>query len=95
MTSLGRRLKRIEAVLRLGSDANGEMTRLALGCVSDGDLDFFQDIVEYGKQANQGSEREAITVTMYTRAFEQAVQIAGYATIREFERRCGTCGKWY
>jgi hypothetical protein len=41
MTALRRRLRRIEAALRPGSDANSEMTQAALGCLSDEDLDVF------------------------------------------------------
>lgn len=93
MTSLARRLKRIEAVLRPvsrpRSDPNREMTRLALGCLSDEDLAAFQDILDQEKQPSQWTERESSAVAAYTRVFEQAVQSVGYATADEFERSCG------
>ena len=89
MTSLARRLRRIEAILRPaphGSDRASAMRQLALERLSDEDLEVFHGRVDYGKQADQWSEHEASAVTAYASAFEQEVRKAGYATVREFER---------
>ena len=79
MTSLAGRLRRIEAILRPaphGSDLASAMRQLALERLSDEDLEVFHGIVEYGKQADQWTEREASAMTAYACAFEQAVRKA-------------------
>jgi hypothetical protein len=93
MTSLGRRLQRIEAALRpvlaLGSERNSAMQELALQHLSGEELGALRDIVEQRKQPGQYTERESEAVKAITRAFEQEVQKAGYATVREFQQSCG------
>ena len=93
MTSLGRRLQRIEAVSRaaltLGAERHAAMKSLALEHLLSADLDALEDIVGQGAQANQWTQREAGAVKALTAAFEQEVQKAGYATIRKFQRSCG------
>jgi hypothetical protein len=92
-TSLGRRLKRLETTLRsvseLGAERNSAMQSLALQHLSDDDLAAVQDIVEQGKQPAQYTARESEAVKALTSAFELEVQKAGYASVREFQRRCG------
>jgi hypothetical protein len=93
MTSLGRRLKRLEAALpavsKLGAERNSAMQRLAFQHLSADDFDAVHDIVEQGKQPAQYTERESEAVKALTSAFELEVRKAGYATIREFQRSCG------
>jgi len=93
MTCLGRRLKRLEAVLRaastLGAERHAAMKSLALEHLSSEDLDALEDILEQRAQANQWTQREAGAVKVLTTAFEQEVRKAGYATIRKFQRSCG------
>jgi hypothetical protein len=93
MTSLGRRLQRIEAVSRavstLGAERHAAVKSLALEHLSSEDLDALKDILEQGEQANQRTQREAGAVKTLTTAFEQEVQKAGYATVREFHRSWG------
>jgi len=83
MTSLGRRLNRIEAVLwptsRRGSDLSSKMQSLALERLSDEDLGALEDILEQGKQERQWNERESKAVKALRSAFEQAARQAGYA----------------
>jgi hypothetical protein len=93
MTSLGRRLKRIEAAfqpnLKLGAERHSAMQRLALRHLSREDLLALRGIVEQGKQPQQYTDRESETVKVLTRAFETEVRKAGYATAREFNWSCG------
>jgi vacuolar-type H+-ATPase subunit H len=92
MTSLGRRLQRIEAASRaastLGAERHAAMKSLALEHLSSEDLDALEDILEQGTQANQWTEREAGAVKAFT-TFEQEVRKAGYATVGELQRSCG------
>jgi hypothetical protein len=94
MTSLGRRLQRIEAIIRSvtkpGSDPNRAMQRLALARLSTEDLLVLRDIVDQGKQEREWMEIESNAVKALACAFEQEVQGAGYGSIREFQRSCGT-----
>jgi hypothetical protein len=76
MTTLDRRLRRIEAALRPNSNASSEMTQATLGCLSDEDLDVLHGIVERGMPADQWTEHEASAVTAYIRAFE-GVSVSG------------------
>ena len=93
MTAIRRRLQRIEAVSRaaltLGAERHAAVKSLALEHLSSEDLDALEDIVEQGTQANQWTEREAGAVKALTTAFEQEIQRAGYATVREFQLSCG------
>jgi hypothetical protein len=92
-TSLGRRLKRIEAAfqpnLALGAERNSAMQSLALQHLSDDDLAAVQDIVEQGKQPAQYTARESEAVKAFASAFGLEVHKAGYATVREFQQSCG------
>lgn len=94
MTSLGRRLQRIEAILRPvskpASDPNSAMQRLALARLPTEDLRVLCDIADHGKQEGDWTEIESNAVKALVAAFEQKVQGAGYGTIREFQRSCGT-----
>ena len=96
ITSLGRRLKRIEAALpaisKLGVERNDAMTDLATQRLSREDLVAIRGIVLRGAQGHPlepYTERESEALKAFTSAFEQEVQKAGYATIREFQRSCG------
>ena len=96
MTSLGRRLKRIEAALqaisKLGAQRNNDMMDLAWQRLSREDLLAVRGIALRGAQGHQlapYTERESEALKALTSAFEQEVQKAGYATIREFQRSCG------
>jgi hypothetical protein len=93
MTSLGRRLQRIEAIIRPvtkpGSDPNSAMQRLALARLSTEDLRVLCDIADHGKEEGDWTEIESNAVKALACAFEREVQGAGYGTIREFQRSCG------
>lgn len=93
MTSLGRRLQRLEATLRPaltpGPDPNSAMQRLALRRLLTKDLLVLCDIADHGKQESDWTESESSAVKAFAFAFEQEVQGAGYRSIREFHRSCG------
>jgi len=93
MTSLGRRLQRIEAVSRAasthGAERHSAMQDLALQHLSGEELGALREIVEQGKQPGQYTERQSEAVKTLTNAFEQEVRKAGYATIRKFQQSCG------
>jgi hypothetical protein len=92
MTSLGRRLQRIEATFRpVGAwrERHSAMQDLALQHLSGEQLDALRETIEHGKQSGQYPERESNAMKAITSAFEQEVQKAGYATVREFHRSCG------
>jgi len=93
MTSLGRRLQRIEAVSRaastLGAERHSAMQHLALQHLAGEELGALREIIEQGKQPGQYTERESEAVKAVTSAFELEIQKAGYATVREFQRSCG------
>jgi hypothetical protein len=86
MTSLGRRLQRIEAVSRaastLGTERHAAVKSLALEHLSSEDLDALEDILEQGTQAHQWTEREAGAVKALTTAFEQEARAASAAVPR-------------
>jgi hypothetical protein len=65
------------------------MKSLAIQHLSLEDLLALRGIVAQGKQPGQYSERESEVVKALTSAFEQEVQKAGYATVREFNWSCG------
>ena len=68
------------------------MTDLATQRLSLEDLLAIRGIVLRGAQGHPlapYTERESEALKAFTSAFEQEVQKAGYATIREFQRSCG------
>jgi hypothetical protein len=96
MTSLGRRLKRIEAAFQpnvaLGAERNDAMLDLSLHHLSRENLTAMRGIVLRGAQGHQlapYTERESEAMKALNRAFELEVQKAGYATVREFQWSCG------
>jgi hypothetical protein len=96
VTSLGRRLKRLEAALpdisKVGAERNNAMLHLARQRLSREDLLAIRGIVLRGAQGHQlapYTERESEAMKALTNAFQQEVQKAGYATVRQFQRSCG------
>jgi hypothetical protein len=96
MKALGIRLRRLEATLRPVSkpvsDPNRAMQRLALGRLLTKDMVVLCDIADRGKRESDWTEIESNAVKAFVGAFEQEVQGAGYRSIREFHRSCGTVG---
>jgi hypothetical protein len=87
MTSLARRLRRIEAAFRPAFALGTALWQaLALQHPLGEELGALREINEQGKQPEQSTERESEAVKVITSAFEQEVQKAGYATVREFQR---------
>ena len=89
MTSLHRRLQRIEAVLRPipkpGSDPSSVMQGLALALLSTEDLRVLCDMTIQGKMESTWNKLELRTAKAFASAFEQQIQLAGYRSIREFQ----------
>src|ERR1039457_3903154 len=80
MTSLGRRLQRLEAnppaCIDAGSDPNSAMQRVALRRLLTKDLRVLCDIADHGKQEGDRTEIELNAVNALVCAFEQEVQFA-------------------
>jgi hypothetical protein len=65
------------------------MQDLALHYLSGRELGALREIIEQRKQPGQYTERESEAVEAVTSAFEQEVQKAGNATVREVQKSCG------
>jgi hypothetical protein len=80
MTSLSRRLQRIEAVMRPvskpGSDPNRAMQNRALERLSTEDLFVLIDIVTQGRPESEWTERESNAVKALACAYDQEAQSA-------------------
>jgi hypothetical protein len=92
MPNVRRRVERLERFLapEPASDPYDEMKSLALQSVSEEDLIVLIDVIKQGKRECQWTEREAAAVRAFTFAFEQEVQRAGYRSVAEFQRSCGS-----
>ena len=92
MPNVRRRVERLERFLapEPASDPYDEMKSLALQSVSEEDLIVLIDVIKQGKRERQWTEREAAAMKAFTCAFEQEVQRAGYRSVAEFQRSCGS-----
>jgi len=92
MPNVRRRVERLERFLapEPASDPYDEMKSLALQSVSEEDLIVLIDVIKQGKRECQWTEREAAAMKAFTCAFEQEVRRAGYRSVAEFQRSCGS-----
>ena len=92
MPNVRRRVERLERFLapEPASDPYDEMKSLALQSVSEEDLIVLIDVIKQGKRECQWTEREAAAMKAFTCAFEQEVQRAGYRSVADFQRSCGS-----